>query len=168
MTRQWTKKYLSLSFLNLVLLTDFLKNFPACTCFSVLNSWVVVQWISRKVLQKPTVMWLGRKTVVQFLHKVPVMKQALCELRFVCIQTLQKEKNKRIRFEICRFMELQLGSYFLRMRYECWRHKFATKKSQQFNYAQLTCEYRCERRVVTSNSRQIRFAFAFAWSMNRA
>ena len=62
------------------------------------------------------------------------------------------------------------GSYFLRMRmrYKCWRHKFATNNSQQFNFVQLTCEYRCERRVVTSNLRQIRFAFAFAWYMNRA
>ena len=48
-------------------------------------------------------------------------------------------------------------SYFLRMRmrYECWRHKFATNYSQ-FNFAQLTWECRCERRVVTSNSLCIR------------
>ena len=62
------------------------------------------------------------------------------------------------------------GSYFVQMRtrYECWRHKFATNNLQQFNSAQLTCKYRCERRVVTLNSRQIRFAFTFAGSMNRA
>ena len=40
--------------------------------------------------------------------------------------------------------------------------------NSQLNCALLTCEYRCERRVVTSNSRQIRFAFAFAGSVNRA
>ena len=33
---------------------------------------------------------------------------------------------------------------------------------------QLTCEYRSEGRVVTSNSHQICIAFAFAGSMNRA
>ena len=62
------------------------------------------------------------------------------------------------------------GSYFLRMpmRSECWRHKNRNEYSQQFSSVQLTCEYRCERIVVTSNSRQICFAFAFAGSMTRA
>ena len=41
-----------------------------------------------------------------------------------------------------------------------WRHKFATNNSQ--GNTLLTCEYRYDRRVMTSNSRQIRFAFA--WS----
>ena len=52
------------------------------------------------------------------------------------------------------------------MRSKCWRHKFATNNSQQFNSGQHTCEYCCERIVVTSNLRQIRFAFA--GSMNQA
>ena len=65
-------------------------------------------------------------------------------------------------------LRLKPASYFLRMWSECWRHKFATTTSQQFNSAQLTCKYRCERKVVTSNSRQIGIAFAFAGSMNRA
>ena len=74
------------------------------------------------------------------------------------------------RFKSCFFIGVKPGSYFLRMRmrYECWRQKFATHNSQQFNSVKITCEYRCERRVVTSNSRQISFAFAFAGSMNRA
>ena len=38
--------------------------------------------------------------------------------------------------------------------------------THSFDSARLTYEYRCERRVVTSNSNQIRFAFA--WSMNWA
>ena len=55
------------------------------------------------------------------------------------------------------FYDLQKpGSYFLRMwmRYERWRHKFTTKI--ELSRAQLTCDYRCERRAVTSNSLRIR------------
>ena len=63
-------------------------------------------------------------------------------------------------------IKVKPGSYLVRMRSECWRHRFATNNSPQLNSALLTCEYRCERRVVTSHSRQIRFAFA--GSMNRA
>ena len=52
------------------------------------------------------------------------------------------------------------GSYFLQMRSECWRHKFATNNSQQFSPAQ---HLRISRRVLASNSHQIRFAFAWTW-----
>ena len=45
-------------------------------------------------------------------------------------------------------------------------HRIIRSSSTLLN--SLTCEYRCERRVVTSHLRQIRFAFAFAGSMNRA
>ena len=44
------------------------------------------------------------------------------------------------------------------------QQKFETNNLQQFNSALLTCK----RRVVTSNSRQINFAFVLAGSMNRA
>ena len=50
---------------------------------------------------------------------------------------------------------VKTGSYFLRMRSECWRHTIRNKYSQQFSSGQLTCEYRCERAVVTSNSLRI-------------
>ena len=67
-------------------------------------------------------------------------------------------------------LSVKPGSYFLRMRmrYECWRRKFATNNSQGLTCAQLSCEYRSENRVVTSNSCQIRITFAFAGSMNQA
>ena len=60
-------------------------------------------------------------------------------------------------FRLCS-SSVKPGSYFLqmRMRYECWRHKFATNNSQQFNSGQLTCEYRWERRVVTSEPNENR------------
>ena len=73
---------------------------------------------------------------------------------------LQKFITVHIYFHAVKRHSIKPGSYFC----ECERHKFATNNSQQFNSTQLTYEYLCERRVVTSHSRQIRFAFA--WSMN--
>ena len=66
------------------------------------------------------------------------------------------------------FVSAKPGSYLLRMqmRYECWRHKFAINNSQGLSDAQLSCEYCSENRIVTSNSCQLRIAFAIR--MNRA
>ena len=66
--------------------------------------------------------------------------------------------------------QVKFGSNFLRMRMrsECWRHKIRNKYSQQFSSAQLICEYRCKRIVVTAKSRQVCYAFALAGSMNEA
>ena len=83
-----------------------------------------------------------------------------------------------VRFYANNFVELlpimstafKPGSYFLWMQIqsECWCHKFATNNLQQFDSAWLTCKYCCEGRVVTSNSRKICIASAFAGSMNWA